>query len=302
MSGRNDSDSDHQLILSLVIQCRQMGKPLGQGFHLLDTGDNKKISATEVQEGLARCGKDISKLRAKSLIKDYVKPGGQMDHAGYLRFISSLPNPVLTYWLVQGRSNFAQAMLIAGKVPYEIDSDTANSWPAPKSDMPFENIPVLQHGDLVLGQSGAITRYCARLAGLYPSDSQEIAKCDMYLDQIMDMFGAIFKGKNAPDKDSKIAAWKMLETEYLPKHFKMFEKNLVNSGKPFLGGDKPNAADVAFFAVYGIYEWAGLDLSIAMEDCPTLEKAHAETCQFGGLPDFPQRNLFFSSDPENAAF
>lgn len=101
--------------------------------------------------------------------------------------------PVLVYWAVHGRSDFCQAMLYAGNISYELDEDTANAWPASKEDTPFGQVPVLKHGDLTIGQGGAINRYCARLAGLYPADFRGAALCDMYLEEIMEIFGALFK-------------------------------------------------------------------------------------------------------------
>ncbi len=81
------------------------------------------------------------------------------------------------------------------------------------------------------------------------------------------------------------------------------EKNIVKSGKPFLGGDKANAADVAFFAVTNIYAKAGLDVDkILSETAPTMLKALTETKKVGGLSNFPDRGLFFSSDPKHGAF
>jgi len=101
--------------------------------------------------------------------------------------------PVLVYWALHGRSDFCQAMLYAGGVPFELDETTANAWPASKADTPFGQVPVLKHGEMTIGQGGAINRYCARIAGLYPTDVQEAAVCDMFIEEVMDIFGAIFK-------------------------------------------------------------------------------------------------------------
>ena len=76
------------------------------------------------------------------------------------------------------------------------------------------------------------------------------------------------KAKNAADAEAKTAAWKMLATEHLPTHFKLLEKNLVQSGKPFLGGVKANAADVAFFAVHNLYTKTGIDVEGAIAVVP----------------------------------
>lgn len=102
-------------------------------------------------------------------------------------------NPKLIYWNLHGRSDFCQAMLYAGDVSFDLDEETANAWPQAKEDSPFGQLPFMKHGNLVIGQGGAINRYCARLAGLYPSDIAEAAICDMYLEEVMDIYGAIFK-------------------------------------------------------------------------------------------------------------
>lgn len=99
----------------------------------------------------------------------------------------------LVYWNLHGRSDFCQAMLYAGGVPYDLDEETANVWPEGKDATPFGQIPVLKHGSLTLAQGGALTRYCARLGGLYPEDMTEASICDMYLEEVMDIYGALFK-------------------------------------------------------------------------------------------------------------
>lgn len=93
----------------------------------------------------------------------------------------------------------------------------------------------------------------------------------------------------------------MLETEFLPTHFKLLEKNLVKSGKPFLGGNSANAADVAFYVVHNLYSKAGVDVDAAIADCPTLISALEKTNNVGNLKNFPVRSLYFSSDPSNGA-
>lgn len=208
----------------------------------------------------------------------------------------------LVYWNLHGRSDFCQAMLYAGGVPYDLDEETANVWPEGRDATPFGQIPVLKHGSLTLAQGGALTRYCARLGGLYPEDMTEASICDMYLEEVMDIYGALFKAKNASNKDAKLVAWKMLETEHLPKHYSLLEKNLVNSGKPFLGGDRANASDIAFFACNNVYLKAGLDVDSILSENPKLKAALEGAKKVGDLKNFPDRGLYFSSDPDHACF
>lgn len=222
------------------------------------------------------------------------KPTTEIDYNG--------DKPVLVYWLVHGRSDFCQAMMSAGSIDYDIDSDTANNYGSIKSELPFGQIPILKHKGLTLAQGGAITRYCARLAGLYPSDPAEASTCDMFMDEMMDIFSGLFKAKNAVDREAKLEAWKILETEHIPKHFSFLETSLEKSGQTYLGGSTPMAGDVAFFAVYNIYSKAGVDVESAINDCPKLKNALEETKLMGNLSSFPDHYLYFTSDPDHDSF
>lgn len=101
--------------------------------------------------------------------------------------------PSLVYWALCGRGDVAKCLFRAAEVEYILDTDTANTWPAYKPECPFGQIPVLFHGDVKLAQGGAINRYVARLGGLYPTDPIEASKCDMIMEEAMDLFGSIFK-------------------------------------------------------------------------------------------------------------
>jgi len=102
----------------------------------------------------------------------------------------------------------------------------------------------------------------------------------------------------------KIAHWKRIEEEFLPKHFGLLENNLAKSGKKYLGGNKVNAADVAFFAVYNLYEIAQVNVSGIISEFPKLKEALEGTKQFGDLKNFPggERGIHFTSDPDHDAF
>jgi glutathione S-transferase len=228
------------------------------------------------------CGRDIEKERRRLLTAD---------------------EPVLVYWNVNGRSSMAQAILVAGDISYQLDDGTANQWPSSKGDCPFGQLPILQHGGNVFAQSGSIIRYCARLAGLYPNDIVAASVCDMYIDEVMDIFSGLFKAKNAADKEAKLAAWKELRDDFLPNHFGCLEKLLSKSGKPFLGGDKANCADVALFAVLCIYNQAGMGADELLARFPKVKGAIEGSMKLGGLKSFdPNGGICFSADPENQAF
>ena len=208
----------------------------------------------------------------------------------------------LVYWHVNGRSDFCQALLYAAEIPFELDDNTANNWGEHKADSPFGQVPLLKHGDLVLAQGGAINRYCARLGGLYPEHIVEASLCDMYMEEMIDIFLGLFRPKRAEGKEAKLEEWGKLRNEHLPTHFGFLEKALTESGKPYLGGDAPNASDVCFFACFNLYDLAEMGAKEVLEEFPKLKNALEGTKTLGDLESFPFRGHHFSANPENPAF
>ena len=82
----------------------------------------------------------------------------------------------------------------------------------------------------------------------------------------------------------------------------MLESHLEKSGKPFLCGDSPNAADVSIFVVNNIYDRAGLDMKSLIAKYPNLAKLVEETKKLGNLAQMPEMGLYFASDPEHESF
>lgn len=211
--------------------------------------------------------------------------------------------PVIVYWNIAGRAHLAQAMLHAGNIEFELDSNTANSWPAPKSECPFGQLPILKHKDLVLAQSGAITRYCARIAGLVPEDAVGAAKVDMILEECADLYNLMIKAKytGTPNKEDKIAAWEKIKSELLPAHLTLLERLVEKSSLPFFGGATPNAADVAFTATYGFYQLAGFP-ETTLDAFPKLKHIVSETIKMGTLLNADFGGPYFTCDENHKNF
>lgn len=112
----------------------------------------------------------------------------------------------------------------------------------------------------------------------------------------------IFKAKNASDKDAKLAEWAKIKNEHLPNHFRYLEKILETSGKPFFGGDKANAADVYFFAVYGVFDHAKCGADEVLKQFPKLTACLEGTKKLGKLADYKRGAHYFNADPESGAF
>ena len=164
--------------------------------------------------------------------------------------------PVLVYWKLKARGHMAHCMLAAGSVDFKYDDASANAWPASKASAPFGQLPMMTHNGSTIAQSFAVARYCARLAGLMPADSMELAKVDMIIDHTGDIFAVMAKAKNAPTDEEKAALWAKAEAEQLPAMLAFFTPLL--NGKKYYGGDAPNAADVALYSLLDIIVDAGV--------------------------------------------
>jgi glutathione S-transferase len=77
---------------------------------------------------------------------------------------------------------------------------------------------------------------------------------------------------------------------------------LVDTDCLFLGGEKPNAADVTFFAVFGVYDHAGIDADEVLMKFPKLKGAYEATKTLGKLTEFKREGHFFTSDPNHTMF
>ena len=104
-------------------------------------------------------------------------------------------NPIIIeYWNIAARAQTAELLLRAKNVPYK--RDYAEGWPATKSKKPFGQLPVLRHHDVEVAQSGAINRYCATIAKLFPVHPLERAKCEMYMDFAAEIFDMMSRAKS----------------------------------------------------------------------------------------------------------
>ena len=84
-----DTMSYQELIKALRKHLNSMGLSGVKGFHYMDKNDNKRVGAIEIQKELEAAGISITKSRAHEMIHGFVRPGGELDVPGYLRFMES---------------------------------------------------------------------------------------------------------------------------------------------------------------------------------------------------------------------
>jgi len=147
-------------------------------------------------------------------------------------------------------------LLAAGNVGYVWDYETANQWPASKASMPFGQLPVLKVSTgksiVTLAQSGAISRYCAKVAGLWPNNDLEAGFVDGIMEQCTDIFNGMAKAKYAGDEMAQKKAWEEFTNIVLPAKLQYIENMIV------VDKETVNAADVAVFSIMNLVERAGV--------------------------------------------
>jgi len=205
--------------------------------------------------------------------------------------------PTFLYWKLCARAQTPMLMLHASEVSYVWDDATANTWPEPKTAQPFGQLPVLLHGDRRIAQSGTITRYCAKLAGLWPENIDEQVKADMLIEHCNDIYNMFAKCKYAGDFTAQKEAWETLAKKKYPEHLSWLEKMLGTNA--YFGGEHPDAGDIAVFSVLNLAERANIDLRLHF--FPNLFDHSARVAQLGSISDYVDAKFpcYFTVPNEN---
>ena len=146
---------------------------------------------------------------------------------------------------------------------------------------PYGKVPALKDGDFAMAESAAIMRYMARQNGssLYPSDTQEQAKCDQWMDYVNHHIRANvakvhFNRSLAPMMGVDVDEKSMADGErFLANNLPAIENCL--SAQPFLCGDQMSLADIALVAALEPSDMSKIDMS----SFPVLTKWLAERRQ-----------------------
>ncbi len=99
-----------------------------------------------------------------------------------------MPKLKLSYFDFNGgRGEVARLAMSLGGVAFEDHRIPVSDWPSVRDETPFRAVPVLEVDGRVITQSNAINRYVGKLAGLYPDDNLEAARCDEVMDAVEDV-------------------------------------------------------------------------------------------------------------------
>ena len=140
---------------------------------------------------------------------------------------------------------------------------------------PFHQLPVIEAEGKIIGQTGAIARYCGKASNLYADDNLKAAKIDQIIDAATDITNLVSPTIREKDLDKKMEDRKLLVNKLLPRWFRYLE-NLLSEDESAWFVEKMSIADVAIWRLLG---WLtsgiidGIPTSI-IDDFPKLKNIH----------------------------
>ena len=140
---------------------------------------------------------------------------------------------------------------------------------------PFHQLPVIEVEGKIIGQTGAIARYCGKASNLYADDNLKAAKIDQIIDAASDITNLVSPTIREKDLDKKMEDRKLLVNKLLPRWFRYLE-NLLSEDESTWFVEKMSIADLAIWRLLG---WLtsgiidGIPTSI-IDDFPKLKNVH----------------------------
>ena len=140
---------------------------------------------------------------------------------------------------------------------------------------PFHQLPVIEVDDKIIGQTGAIARYCGKVSNLYSDDILKAAKIDQIIDAATDITNVVSPTIREKDQEKKMEDRKVLVNKLLPRWFRYLE-NLLSEDDSSWFVEKMTIADIAMWRLLG---WLtsgiidGIPTSV-VDDFPKLKNIH----------------------------
>jgi glutathione S-transferase len=140
---------------------------------------------------------------------------------------------------------------------------------------PFHQLPVIEVEDKIIGQTGAIARYCGKVSNLYSDDMLKAAKIDQIIDAATDITNVVSPTIREKNHKKKMEDRKILVNKLLPRWFRYLE-NLLSEDDSTWFVEKMTIADIAMWRLLG---WLtsgiidGIPTSV-VDDFPKLKNIH----------------------------
>ena len=116
--------------------------------------------------------------------------------------------------------------------------------------LPFGQLPVLELDGVSYGQSNAITRYCGRLAHLYPTDAIEALRVDELMSAPEDLMIHLAGTMREKEPEKKLELRRAFTHEQLTPWLARIESRvLLNQSSDFSVGEHLTIADLVLWRV-----------------------------------------------------
>ena len=117
--------------------------------------------------------------------------------------------------------------------------------------VPFHQLPVIEVDGEIIGQTGAIARYCGKISNLYSNDNINAAKIDQIIDAATDITNLVSPTIREKDEHKKIEDRLLLKNKLLPRWFRYLENILSESTSEWFVENKMTIADIAMWRLIG---------------------------------------------------
>jgi len=117
--------------------------------------------------------------------------------------------------------------------------------------VPFHQLPVIEVDGEIIGQTGAIARYCGKISNLYSNDNINAAKIDQIIDAATDITNLVSPTIREKDEQKKVEDRLLLKNKLLPRWFRYLENILSESASDWFVENKMTIADIAMWRLLG---------------------------------------------------
>ena len=117
--------------------------------------------------------------------------------------------------------------------------------------VPFHQLPVIEVDGEIIGQTGAIARYCGKISNLYSKDNINAAKIDQIIDAATDITNLVSPTIREKDEQKKVEDRLLLKNKLLPRWFRYLENILSESTSDWFVENKMTIADIAMWRLLG---------------------------------------------------
>ena len=142
--------------------------------------------------------------------------------------------------------------------------------------VPFHQLPVIEVDGEIIGQTGAIARYCGKISNLYSDDNINAAKIDQIIDAATDITNVVSPTIREKDEQKKLEDRLLLKNKLLPRWFKYLENILSEDRSEWFVENKMTIADIAMWRLLGWLTSGIIDgiPTTIVDNYPKLKKIH----------------------------